>query len=340
MKNSNLHICDAVIHPGESANLALPLPEQYSCSPLYMPIKVIHGVNKGPCLLLFSILKGNELNGLEIANRIVKLLDPKEMSGTVIAVPVLNVYGLTHFPARLPSGHNLANCFPGNEEGSFGERIAYAFTQEILKKANCCIELQTGDLNHNILPQVYCNFENKEAKHLAMLFNTPVITKVETKNNKLRQTTEELNIPLLVYQGGEAMRFDEGAISVGVEGVLNTMRALKIVPGVPLTSIKPIASRDEEWMVAHKGGVLHATVSLGQTVKKNDILGDISDPFGGADFSEPVKAYQEGIIVGINTTPLIYEGLELFKIASFLDTDKAENVIEEWQLQQPDLSNN
>ncbi len=336
MKNSNLHICDAIIHPGELANLALPLPEQYSCSPLYMPIKVLHGKTKGPCLVIFSILKGDELNGLEIANRVVSALDPKDISGTVIAVPVLNVYGLTHYPNRLPSGHNLANCFPGDEKGSFGERIAYAFTQEVLKKADCCIELQTGDKNHNILPQIYCNFDNQQARRLARVFTTPVITKVENKNNRLRQTTEDLHIPLLVYQAGEAMRFDEGAITTGIEGTMNIMRALGILAGGVNTDVRPIASRDEEWIVAHTGGVLHTEVNLGQNVKKGDILGTITDPFGGTDFSEPVKAHQEGIIVGINTSPFIYEGLELFKIATFLDTSKAENVIEEWQQQQPD----
>ncbi|MBS0655230.1 MAG: succinylglutamate desuccinylase/aspartoacylase family protein, partial [Verrucomicrobia bacterium] len=127
MKSTKIKICDTIIHPGEVANLALPLPEQYSCSPLYMPIKVINGHADGPCLVIFSVLKGKELNGLEIANRISNQLSPELVSGSVITVPVVNVYGLTHYPTTLPIGNNLANCFPGNENGTFGERIAHLF---------------------------------------------------------------------------------------------------------------------------------------------------------------------------------------------------------------------
>ena len=105
MSNKKITICDTNVHPGEVANLALPLPEQYSCSPLYMPIKVIHGKKKGPCLVIFSVLKGTELNGLEIANRIIKTITPSQISGTIIAIPVMNVYGLTHYPSTLPTLH-------------------------------------------------------------------------------------------------------------------------------------------------------------------------------------------------------------------------------------------
>lgn len=335
MKNDKLTICDTTIHPGEVANLALPLPERYSCSPLYMPMKVVHGQEKGRCLLIFSTLKGNELNGLEIVNRTIQEIDPHRIKGTIIAVPVLNIYGLNHFPSQLPSGGNLSDCFPGVPDGSFGERIAYLFTQEILKKADYCIELQTGALNHNILPQVYCNFDNMRTKQLAKAFQSPVITNVTLEGNQLRQTTEDLQIPLLVYQAGEAMRFDENAITLGVNGVLNVMRAIDILPKTPVEEIRPIFSQDEDWIVAHYGGILHTNVTLGQTIKKGETIGKVTDPFG-IDFSEKVKSPQDGIIVGINTTPLIHEGLPIFKIASFLDYEKAENIIEEWEKSQPE----
>ncbi len=333
MKNTKFKICDAVIHPGEVAKLALPLPQQYSCAPLYMPIKVINGKEKGPCLLVFSGVKGTELNGLEIANRISKTIKPEEIRGTIIIVPVVNIYGLTHYPFTLPSGSKLSNCFPGDENGTFGERIAHLFTSEVLKKADYCIELQTGEINHNILPQVYCNFDNAIAKKLSLLFQTPVVTNVPLKGNKLRQTTEELQIPFLEYQAGEAMRFDEAAISLGVEGIQNIMGHIDMVGHKTVNDIRPLFSRDEEWIVAHKGGILHYNVVLGQTIQKNELIATIDDPLG-EDMVEPVKAQQEGIIVGINTAPLIHEGLPIFKLASFLDYEKAETVIKEWNQKQ------
>jgi uncharacterized protein len=333
MKNSKLEICDVTIHPGEIANLALPLPQQYSCAPLYMPIKVIHGKKKGACLLIFSGLKGTELNGLEIANRISKMIKSDEISGTLIIIPVVNVYGLTHYPFSLPSGSNLSNCFPGDENGTYGERIAHLFTNEILKKADYCIELQTGEVNHNILPQIYCNFDHEPSKKLSKFFQTPVITSATLKANKLRLTTEELQIPFLAYEAGEAMRFDENAITLGIAGIKNIMGHLGMLDHIPINEISPIFSRDEEWIRSHKAGILHYNVELGQTIKKNDLIATIDDPLGD-DVLEPVKSPQEGIVVGINTSPLIHEGLPIFKIASFLDYEKAENIIKEWNQKQ------
>lgn len=335
MKNKKIKICDAVVNPGEIANLAMPMPEKYSCAPLYMPINVIHGAKQGPCIGIFAVMKGTDLNGLEIAHRIALNIDPKKISGTIVIVPIMNVYGLTHYPASMPSGNNLSDCFPGKEDGSFGERIAHLITHEILKKCDYCIELQTGELNHNILPQIYCNFDNRRAKQLAQAFQVPVITDVSVKTNSLRSTTEDLNIPLLVYQAGEAMRFDEGSISSGYEGILNVMREVNILSKAPTKETKTIFSRDEDWILSHKSGILHPTANLGTAIKKGDIIGTIKDPFG-VDPVVTVKSPSEGMVVGINTSPLIHEGLPIFKIASFIDYDKAESVVEEWTQKQPE----
>ncbi|MBN9288499.1 MAG: succinylglutamate desuccinylase/aspartoacylase family protein [Gammaproteobacteria bacterium] len=277
------------------------------------------------------------MNGLEIVNRLMKSFNADDITGTIIAVPVLNVYGLTHYPKTMPSGQNLAECFPGQLEGKYGERIAYIFTHELIKKSDYCIELHTGSLNHNILPQVYCNFNNYKAKQLAKAFQIPVVTNVSLDGNKLRQTMEDLDIPLIVYQAGEAMRFDENAINIGVEGTKNIMRAIDMLPKeAPIESITPVFSQDEDWIIAHKGGILHVNVVLGQTISKGDRIGTISDPFS-SDLEEHVKATKDGIIVGINTTPLIHEGLSIFKIASFIDYNRAENAIESWEEQQREL---
>ena len=331
MKNTPLSICNEIIQPGEKANLALEMPDLYSCAPIYMPIKVVHGRKAGPCLLIFSTIDGNEMNGLEIVNRLINEFDSDTINGTIIAVPVLNIYGLTHYPKTIPSGNNLSECFPGTQNGNYGERIAYIFTHELIKKADYCIEIDTGALNHNILPQVYCNFNNQKTKELAKAFQVPVITNVNLEGNNLRQTTEHLNIPLLVYQAGEAMRFDENAIKIGLNGTKNIMRAINMLfKEEPLEEINPVFSQDEEWIVAHKGGILHVSVELGQSITKGDLLGTIVDPFS-ADVAEQVKALEDGIIVGVNTTPLIHEGLSIFKVASFIDYNKAENAIESWE---------
>lgn len=332
MKNSNLTICDATIHPGEVANLALPLPELYSCTSFYMPIKVVHGKYTGPCLLIFSALKGDELNGLEIINRLLAPEKLKNLCGTLITIPVLNVLSLVNHLKTASYEVNLERCFPGNEHGTYGERIAHLFSKEILAKADYCIELQSGSLNHDILPQVYSDLNNAKCKKLAQSFAAPVITNMPAKTNSLRQTAERLNIPLLIYQAGEALRFNESAIALGLNGIYKVMEALNMLPEpVEKASeeFRSIFSEDQDWIYSHKSGVLTSNIELGQLIHKKQIIGLINDPFG-AGSPEPIKAPMDGIVVGINRHPLIYEGQSIFKIASFLDNSRAETALEIW----------
>ncbi|STX51030.1 succinylglutamate desuccinylase/aspartoacylase [Legionella busanensis] len=335
MKNTNLMICDAIIHPGETANLALPLPEYYSCTNFYMPIKVIHGKQAGPCLLIFAGVNGDELNGIEIINRLLKTDQLKNIRGTLIAVPVLNVFGLINNSNSSPYETNLEQCFPGNSEGSYGERTAEVFTREILAKASYCLEIRTGQINHDLLPQIYCDLDQPESKRLARQFLAPVINHVK-KDHSLRKTADDLNIPLLVYKAGEARRFDEAAIHLGIKGIINIMQSLDMADvEEPKDSndLKPVFSQDQDWIRAHRSGMVVIEVELGQFIKKRQIIGRIIDPFC-ADAAEPIKANQDGVIVGINRNPLIHEGQSIFKIASFIDNNQAEITLEAWSEQQ------
>ncbi|WP_019216653.1 succinylglutamate desuccinylase/aspartoacylase family protein [Legionella tunisiensis] len=296
-----------------------------------MPIKIVHGKESGPCLLIFSAAKGDELNGLEMINRLLESDKLSQMRGTLIAVPVLNILGLIG-PLKAHNDTNLERCFPGIENGSYGERLAYIFTREILSKSDYCLELQTGSINHDILPQIYCDLHNAESKRLAQSFKAPVITNVSTQNNSLRKTTEQLGIPLLVYQAGEAMRFNESAISLGLAGICNVMETLNMLDLPEQNTknmFKPIFSQDQDWIRAHRSGVFLSTVELGQRIQKGQRIGVISDPFS-ADTAEIVKAEHEGVVVGINRHPLIYEGQTIFKVASFIDNNRAESALEAW----------
>ena len=327
MKNTQLTICNATIHPGETANLALPLPELYSCASFYMPIKIIHGKEQGPCVLLFSTLKGDELNGLEIIQRLVQTIKPETLKGTLITIPVFNVYGLVS-----PNHENrLKYCFPGSASGSYNERLAHVFTQEILCKAHYCIELQTGSLNHELLPQIYCNIDQSDAKKLAYEFSAPVITNIDNTDNSLRRTIDDMNIPLLVYLAGEAMRFNEAAIKLGVSGTLNVLNHLDMLENAKKDpAIKPIFSKEQDWFRAHRSGILFSEVELGQMIHYGQRIGYICDPFSASDTAEVVKAIQDGIVVGINRHPLIHEGQTIFKVASFIDNNRAELALGAW----------
>lgn len=335
-KQKAIQISDVTINPGEYASLALPLPEIFSCAPMYMPMKVIHGTTTGPTILVFSTIKGNEFNGLEIANRFIETIDAKKLAGTVITIPVLNVYGLAHYPNQLPAGMDkqIDNCFPGREDGNFGERFAHVLSKYIMSMPSVVIELQTGGVNHNILPQVYCNLQDHKSTDLAKAFNTPVITNVDARNNKLRQDLESNNKTLLVYQAGEAMRFDEHSIELGVHGIQNVMAKLGMLDFEPEENM-PVFSEDTEWFRANQSGIYYSEVSLGQKIKAGDHLGIIKDPFS-ANINQKVIAENDGIVVGINSSPLVHEGMEIIKVATFTNNKRAEVIIEKWDDEQPE----
>lgn len=329
LNNSSIQICDAIIHRGEKASLALPLPEQYSCSPMYMPIKVINGKHEGPCLVAVATLRGNDFIGLDIINQLFDTISASDLYGSLILIPVLNVYGLSHYPKTTPSGCELADAFPGNSLGSYSERIAHIFTEEILTKADYCIEFQTGGLNHETFPHVYCNFEDKLSIKMAKAFEAPVILEAETSNSTFRQTAENLNIPFLVYQAGEAMRLCQVAIQIGLTGIQNILKKLDFLDGDIDKVTNPVVSRNDDWLISPSAGILHSEVTLGQSIQKGEKIGRLSDPFSN-EIATTITSHLNGVVVGINRAPLIQEGLSIFKIASFIDNQRAEASLEEW----------
>jgi predicted deacylase len=113
------------------------------------------------------------------------------------------------------------------------------------------------------------------------------------------------------------------------------MQHINCLPGQPERRIEPTFSQEESWIISHTGGILHTDTNLGQIIKEGEKLGSLSDPFGTGD-KATVRSPHDGIIVGINTTPLIHEGLPLFKVASFIDDKRAETAIGKWNDQQDD----
>ena len=332
MKNSNLSICNEIIHPGETASLAMPLPELFSCAPMYMPIKVFHGKKAGPCLIVTAAMHGNELNGAEIINRLMQSSTIKKLKGTLIAIPILNVYGFVNKSRTMPGGALLSNNFPGGPNGSHAARLAHLFCAEIFKLADYGIDLQTGWLNHSNLPQTFVTENNADELALARAFGAPVISEINATKGSLRAHANKQKIPFMTYEAGEAMRFDESAIRLGTKGVINVMKhigMLSTTSGKAFKNPKTFIMKDTRWVRSPTSGISHSTTKLGQHVKKGEKLATIQDPFGaGSDI--PVEAPFEGVVVSVNNLPLVYEGVSLFELAAFEKLSQAATHIEDW----------
>lgn len=333
MKNKTLQICDATIHPGETTSLALPMPEIFNCTPMYMPIKVVHGKQTGPCVLLIAAVHGDELNGMEIINRLLSMSLMKHLKGTLLAIPVFNVYGFITRSRNLADGLELDRYFPGSETGSHAARLAHLFTKEILNMADYCIDIRTGAINHSNFPKLYIDTTNEKSRELAEAFRAPVICNVQAEKNSLRETANFNKITYMVYEAGEALRFNEHAIKIGVRGIANVLRKLQMLPDIHKSNKRittPFFTVQYLWVRASKSGVAYSKIKLGQSVKKGEQLTIIKDPVGTTEAS-PVYAPCDGIIVDKNNLPVVHEGESLFQIATFHEMEKAATQLEDWK---------
>ena len=327
-----LRINGESIAPGSSVTLELPLPHLYTRTPMTMPVHVRRGRRAGPTLFVCAAVHGDELNGVEIIRRLMKRRALKSIHGTIIAAPIVNVYGVIDRSRYLPDRRDLNRSFPGSGRGSLAARLADLFMTEIVARCTHGIDLHTGALHRGNLPQVRGKLDDEETLRLARLFGVPVLINADLRDGSLREAAAACGIPMLLYEAGEALRFDEVSIRAGVQGILNVMRGLEMLPpvrGRKRPAREPFVARSSLWVRAPASGIFRGTVSLGAHVKKDGLLGTIAEPVG--DTESEVRAALGGIVIGRSNLPLVLEGEALFHIASFEDLRQVAEQVEEFQ---------
>lgn len=316
------------VAPGSRKTVDLPVAKLYTHTMLAMPVHVVNGKYDGPRLFVSAAIHGDELNGVEIIRRLLRLPVLKRLRGTLLAIPIVNVHGFLERSRYLPDRRDLNRSFPGHERGSLASRVANLFMEEIVAQCTHGIDLHTGGVHRSNLPQVRANLEDEETARLAEAFGTPVLIDANIRDGSLRQAAMEQGIPMLLYEAGEALRFDEVAIRAGVNGIVQVMRALGMLPESRRKkhAFHPVLARSSSWVRSPDSGILRAMVSLGTQVEKNTLLGVVADPFGERDAE--IRSPYNGIIVGRTNLPLVHEGEALFHVARFRKLDDAAASVE------------
>jgi hypothetical protein len=318
------------VKAGEVKVVQIPLPGLHSETPIYMPVHVIHGHREGPVLFLSAAIHGDEINGVEIIRRILSLSHLKRLKGTILAVPVVNVYGFNAHIRYLPDRRDLNRCFPGQEEGSMAGRVAHIFMSEVVARADVGIDLHTAAIHRDNFPQIRADLQHEHLNTLARSFSAPVLLHSATPEGTLRKAAADISVPVMVYEAGEALRFDEVSIRVAVRGILNVMRELGMMAKGKARKVKPpVLLRSSSWIRASQSGILRAQAKLGDMIHKGDVLGLISDPAGKTDIA--IEANSDGIIIGRTNIPLVYEGEALFHIGRTQQTTLLEEHIDSMQ---------
>ena len=319
------------VRAGQRATIDLPVAQLQTHTEMTMPVQVLHGARPGPCLFVSAAMHGDEINGIEIIYRLLQRLPFRRLRGTLIAVPVVNVYGFINQSRYLPDRRDLNRFFPGSETGSLASRLAGLFMQEIVAHCTHGIDLHSGSNHRSNLPQIRADLTDAETQRMAQTFGAPVVLNAPLREGSLRAAVGSRGIPILLYEAGEALRFDELSIRVGVQGILAVMRQIGMLPASrrQRPGVEPLIARSSAWVRAPSSGILRTPIALGRHVVKQSALGTIGDPFG--EDAVTVTAPADGLIVGRLNLPLVYQGDALFHLARFDESADVEGRLEAFE---------
>jgi predicted deacylase len=309
------------VEPGTRRIVDLPVSKLSTHTPVTLPVHVLHGLRPGPAIFISAAIHGDELNGVEIIRRVLKTVQPAAISGTLLAIPVVNAYGFIGRSRYLPDRRDLNRSFPGSASGSLAARLAHLFLNEVVRRCRFGIDLHTAAVHRVNLPQIRSQTQGRpQTRALAEAFGAQVVIESPERSGSLRRAAREMGVDVLVYEGGEGLRFDEFAIKAGVDGIANVMLQtgmLELPDGVEVAAADkvraPVFANASKWIRAPDGGVFRTVKRIGNAVSAGETIGFVANPY--EDSETPIKSPRRGIIVGATTLPIVNMGDALFHIA-------------------------
>ncbi|MCZ6506594.1 MAG: succinylglutamate desuccinylase/aspartoacylase family protein [Acidobacteria bacterium] len=315
-----LRIGGVLVRRGQRRRLEIPVARLPTGTALSLPVTALRGKFDGPTVWLSAALHGDEINGTEIIRRVVNKVSVGSLRGALITVPIVNVYGFIERSRYLPDRRDLNRSFPGSRGGSLASRLAHLFLKEVVSLCSHGIDFHTGAQHRTNLPHVRADLGDSEARRLATAFGAPLMFDSARIKGSLRAEAYRRKIPILVFEGGQTLEFAEDVISVGVEGTLRVLAALGMVEpaATPEADGQSAEATTTRWLRAGRSGILHLETSLGDQVAKGDLLAWISDPFSGRRRS--LRAPFAGVVFAQTTTPLVYQGDAILRLARVRQT--------------------
>jgi predicted deacylase len=319
----SFEIGGVTVAAGERQTVNLEVSTLANATRMNLPVHVVHGTGDGPVMFLSGVVHGDEILGLEIVRRVLARDELSTILGTLLAVPIVNAFGFLNHSRYMPDRRDLNRSFPGSDQGSLSSLLADLFFREVVKRSHYGIDLHTAALHRTNLPQVRISPGHAELARLAEAFAPPVILTSKLREGSLRQCAQDEGVHVLLYEGGEALRFDETAIEAGVKGVLRVMKAIGLISAAPAVSAhaKVTHSSSSAWVRAPEGGILHSVRQVGDKVGLKEPIAIITDPLGTV--TVPVFAEDDGIIIGRTNLPIVNRGDALFHLARIKTKAKA-----------------
>ncbi|WP_196780868.1 succinylglutamate desuccinylase/aspartoacylase family protein [Nocardioides sambongensis] len=308
------------VRAGSAKEVELPITRLVTGGDVSLPVRVLHGREPGPVVWVNAAIHGDEVGGVEVIRQALASLSARTLRGTLVAVPVVNVLGFMSGDRYLPDRRDLNRSFPGSSRGSLASRIAKLFMTEVVSKCEVGIDLHTASDRRTNLPQIRADLDDPRTRELAEAFGAPVMLHARIRDGSLRQAAREAGACVLLYEAGEALRFEHEPIAVGVAGVRRVLASLGMIDLEPAElattegAPPPVETRTSGWVRARGTGILHLEVELGDTVADGQRLGGLTDTFGRR--VRLVHADRPGIVIGMSRAPIVNAGDALVHVAT------------------------
>lgn len=318
-KKDILVILGTKINPGESKEVSFDVAKLHTSSTIDVPVIIERSKKPGPIVLFTAGIHGDEVNGVEIVRQLIAKGINKPKCGTIICVPVINIFGFINLKREFPDGRDLNRVFPGSSHGSLASRVAHKLISEIVPHADYIIDFHTGGSGRFNAPQLRIVKENKQLNDLAKVFGAPFVLYSRNLSKSFRGTCHKLGKPLLLYEGGKSFHIDDTVTNHGVNGakrILNHLGMLNSKFKASAPKKDCVFINESRWQRAHLSGMFKASITINSKVKKGEVLGNITDPYG--KFNHFVKAESGGYIINVNESPIVYQGDALFHITTKL----------------------
>ncbi len=316
-KEGELIILGEAIALGESKTINFSFARLYTATNIEIPIIIERALVPGPTVLLTAGIHGDEINGVEIVRQLIAKKMNKPKKGTIICIPILNIFGFLNANRVFPDGRDLNRAFPGSKKGSLASRVAYHFTKQILPHADYCLDFHTGGASRFNSSQIRIAPNNESLLQLAKVFNAPFTVFSSNLNKSYRNTCYKMDIPILLFEGGKSLDSNKYTVKDGVDGVLRFLNHLNMLEErfkINSAPSETILINKSTWIRAQKSGLLHVKIDSNKHVEKDEFLATITDPYGKMRFK--VTAPNSGYIININHAPIVHQGDAIFHLST------------------------
>ncbi|MFT5848271.1 succinylglutamate desuccinylase/aspartoacylase family protein [Psychroserpens sp.] len=317
-----LEILGEKIALGKSATVTFEVAKLHTRNTLDVPIIIERSKKPGPTILITAGIHGDEINGVEIIRQIIAKGINKPKKGTIICVPVINVFGFLNMNRLFPDGRDLNRVFPGSANGSLASRVAHFVMSEIVPHVDFVMDFHTGGADRFNAAQIRIVENDPRLKELAHVFGAPFIYYSQNLNKSFRNACSKVGVPMLLFEGGKSFNIHDNITNTGVNGAKRVLHHLGMLNSkfkVSQPKTEAIIIEDSKWVRAKFSGMFRPTVAINSYIEKDTVIGNITDPYGS--FNHFVKAPNAGYIFNVNESPIIYQGDAIFHISTAIKDD-------------------